>query len=274
MGILGHGGTGKTMLIEHVLHSVGKTSRLGKIAEGNTVCDYLEEEIQRQQTIAMKLAYLDWNGTRVHLIDHPGYADFLGEVAASVPVLDAVVIVVDATTGIQVGTDNAMQYADRYGAARAIFVNKLDRDHTDFHQTVALLQQAYGNRCVPLVIPTGQASGLKGCVNILTDQVTEHADEIEALRAGMTDVVAEVDDALLEKFLETGELSAEEFDEGLHKGIQQGKIIPIICGSVDKDVGIRELFECIVKSFPTPLERKVVGRNAAGEEVELQVSAD
>lgn len=274
VGILGHGGTGKTMLIEHVLHSVGKTNRLGKISEGNTVCDYLEEEIQRQQTIAMKLAYVDWNGTRVHMIDHPGYADFLGEVAASVPVLDAVVIVVDATTGIQVGTDNAMQYADRHGVARAIFVNKLDRDHTDFHQTVSILQQTYGNRCVPLVIPVGQAADLKACVNILTGQDGEHADEIEALRSGMTDVVAEVDDALLEKFLETGELSQEEFDEGLHKGIQQGKIIPIICGSVDKDVGVRELMDCVVKSFPTPLERKIVARNAAGQDVDLEVSPD
>ena len=102
VGIVGHGGTGKTMLIEHILHRTGVTTRMGSIAEGNTVGDYLEEEIERQQTITMKLMHVDWNGTRVHLVDHPGYADFLGEIAASAPLLDAMIIFVDATTGLPV----------------------------------------------------------------------------------------------------------------------------------------------------------------------------
>ncbi|MCC6488736.1 MAG: elongation factor G [Candidatus Hydrogenedentes bacterium] len=274
VGILGHGGTGKTMLIEHVLHAAGKTNRLGKIQDGNTVCDYLEEEIQRKQTISMKLAHLDWKGTRIHLVDHPGYADFLGEVAASVPVLDAVIIVVDATTGIQVGTDHAMRYANLHTTPRAIFINKLDRENADFDRVVEQLRSAYGTQCVPLVIPLGSGESLHGAVNILTGRSDELADEIDAIRSSIADVVAESDDALLEKYLETGELSPDEFDQGLHNGIRSGKIVPILGGSVEKEIGLTELLELISHSFPTPLERKVVATNGSGASVELKVSPD
>ncbi len=274
VGILGHGGTGKTMLIEHVLHAAGKTNRLGKIQDGNTVCDYLEEEIQRQQTISMKLTHLDWDGTRIHMVDHPGYADFLGEVAASVPVLDAVVIVVDATTGIQVGTDNARRFAVQHNTPRAFFINKLDRENADFHKVVEQLRSAYGHQCVPLVIPLGSGESLHGAINILTGNSDEIAGEIETTRSGIVDVVAESDDALLEKFLETGELSPEEFHQGLHNGIRAGKIVPIVGGSVEKEIGIREMMDLIAHAFPTPLERQVIGLNGTGGEVEVQVSPD
>ncbi|MDZ4859634.1 MAG: elongation factor G [Candidatus Hydrogenedentes bacterium] len=274
VGILGHGGTGKTTLIEHVLHAAGKTSRMGRVQDGNTVCDYLEEEIQRKQTISMKLAHADWDGIRIHMVDHPGYADFLGEVAASAPVLDNIIVMVDATTGMQVGTDNAMAFADRYETPRAIFVNKLDRENANFESVVEALRKTYGNRCVPLVIPIGQGESLKGAVNILTGDTTAVAGEVAELKSAMTDVVAESDDALLEKFLETGELTHEEFDQGLHNGIKSGKIVPIIAGSVDKDVGVRELLDVISHAFPTPFERTVFVRNGTGGDIELKISPD
>ncbi|MCP4638944.1 MAG: elongation factor G [bacterium] len=273
VGILGHGGTGKTMLIEHILHAAGKTNRLGKIEDGNTVGDYLEEEQGRQQTICMKMMSCDWNGSRVHLVDHPGYVDFIGEVAASMPVLDGVVIVVDATTGVQVGTDNAMKYADRYNVPRAIFVNKLDRENTDFDEVVASLQAIYGQQCVPVSIPVGESDALSAAVNILTGENADVADQIEEMKASMVDVVAESDDELLEKYLEEGELSPEEFTKGLQSGIQSGKIVPILAGSVSKEVGISELMEIISTSFPSPLARKVMAKND-DEDVEVEVSAD
>lgn len=274
VGILGHGGTGKTTLIEHVLHAAGKTNRLGRVQDGNTVCDYLEEEIARKQTISMKLTHVDWDGVRIHMVDHPGYADFLGEVAASVPVLDSVIVMVDATTGVQVGTDNAIAFADRNSTPRAIFVNKLDRDHTDFAERVDELRKTYGNQCVPLVLPIGKSGSLSGVVNILTGDTTQVASEVAELRTSIMDAVAESDDALLEKYLESGELSNEEFDEGLHNGIKSGKIVPILGGSVEKDIGVRELLDVIAHSFPTPLERKVVALNGTGAEIELTVSPD
>ena len=273
VGILGHGGTGKTMLIEHILHAAGKTSRIGTIAEGNTVGDYLEQEVERQQTISMKLMHVDWNGSRVHLVDHPGYVDFVGEVASSTPLLDGLIIVVDATTGAQVGTDIAMKYANGYNVPRAIFVNKLDRENTDFDQVVSGLQETYGPQCVPVIIPIGNSEGLTGVVNILTGQNDEIAGQIEELKAGMTDVVAESNDELLEKYLEEGELSPEEFSRGLQSGIQSGKIVPILAGSVSKETGIKELMDLVAASFPSPLDRKVVATED-GKEVEVQVSAD
>lgn len=274
VGLLGHGGAGKTMLIEHILFKAGKTSRIGKIADGNTAGDYLDEEKERQQTIALKLMHVEWQGSRIHLVDHPGYVDFIGEVAASAPLLDGLVIVVDATTGVQVGTDNAYKYAEKYQTPRAFFVNKLDREHADFDEVVSQLQKTYGMQCVPLVIPVGQSSELKGVVNILSGENAEIAEEIAEMKAAMVDVVAESDDQLLETYLETGELSPEQFNQGLQNGITAGRIVPIIAGSVEKDLGIEELLDIIARSFPSPLTRKVIAKDLEGADVEVAVSPD
>ncbi len=270
VGIVGHGGTGKTMLIEHALHAAGVTNRIGTIEAGNTVGDYLEDEIERHQTIAMKLMHCDWNGTRIHLVDHPGYVDFIGEVAATAPLVDGCIVVVDATTGIQVGTDNAMKYADVYSTPRAIFINKLDRENTDFDAVVEGIQAAYGSKCVPLVIPIGKADSFSGVVNILSGDNSDASEEIALLKSGMTDVVAEADDALLEKYLEVGELSEEDFHRGLTAGIQAGKIIPILAGSATKDLGIAELLDLIAKDFPSPLARTFSAQNGeAAKPIEI-----
>jgi len=274
VGMLGHGGAGKTMLIEHILLKAGKTNRLGKIADGNTVGDYLDEEKERQQTICMKVMTLDWKDSRVHLVDHPGYADFLGEVAASTPLLDGAVVVVDATTGVQVGTDNAMKYALQHNIPRAFFVNKLDRDNTDFDVVVRNIQENYGTHCVPLVIPVGKSDNLSAVVNILSGEHPDVADQIAALKSAMVDVVAESDDALLEQYLETEELTPEQFVQGLQQGITAGKIVPILAGSVEKDLGIDELMNLIAESFPSPLQRKVVAKGADDADVEVEVSPD
>ena len=274
VGILGHGGAGKTMLIEHILFKAGKTNRLGKIADGNTMGDYLDEEKERQQTICMKVMTVDWKGSRVHLVDHPGYADFLGEVAASTPLLDGVVVVVDATTGVQVGTDNAMKYALQHNTPRAFFVNKLDRDNTNFDEVVRNIQQNYGAHCVPLVIPVGKSANLSAVVNILSGEHPDVADQIAALKSEMVDVVAESDDALLEQYLETEELTPEQFAQGLQQGITSGKIVPILAGSVEKELGIDELMDLIAESFPSPLQRKVIAKGADGADVQVEVSPD
>jgi elongation factor G len=264
VGLLGHGGTGKTMLIEQLLHSAGETSRVGSIEESNTVGDYLKEEQERQQTINLKLMHCTWHGKRVHLIDHPGYADFVGEVAATAPILDGAVIVVDASTGIQVGTDRAMRYCDYDQTPRAIFVNKLDRENTSFQEVVDQLRDAYGSQCVPLVLPVGQSENMSGVVNILTGDASEAGGDAEEVRTTLTDAVAESDDELLEKYLEAGELSAEDFNQGLHNGIRAGKLVPILAGSVAKNLGISELMDIIADSFPTPVERTFTGKK--GEE--------
>lgn len=270
VGIVGHGGSGKTILIEHLLHSVGATNRIGSIEDGNTVGDYLEEEVQHQHTIAMKLVHLDWKGTRVHLVDHPGYADFIGEIAASAPLLDGLVVVVDAGTGPRVGTDNAMHYGDRYKIPRAIFVNKLDHENTNFDEVVADIQGTYGAQCVPLVVPIGAGADMSGVVNIVTGEHADLAETIEVLRSSLMDVVAESDDELVEKYLEEGELSAEDFETGLRKGIQAGTIVPIVAGSATKEIGLNELMDLVAELFPSPLDRQVVAHNGSNSTVEIR----
>jgi len=274
VGILGHGGSGKTMLIEHILHKAGRTSRIGKIEDGNTAGDYLDEEKERQQTICMKLMTVEWKGSRVHIVDHPGYVDFAGEIAASTPLLDGLVILVDATTGVQVGTDSAFKYAELHHTPRAFFVNKLDRENSSFDEAVEDIQKNYGLHCVPLVIPVGSASQLGGVVNIFSGENAAIADQIDTLRGRMKDVVAESDDALLEKYLEAGDLTPEEFNQGLQKGITSGKIVPILAGSVEKEIGIDELMDVIAHSFPSPLERHFVAKAPEGNDVEVKISPD
>ncbi|MBI2433887.1 MAG: elongation factor G, partial [Candidatus Hydrogenedentes bacterium] len=218
--------------------------------------------------------HLDWNGIQVHLIDHPGYADFIGEVAASTPLLDGLVIVVDAATGVQVGTDNAWKYAEQHQVPRAFFVNKLDREHTDFKKVVNTLRETYGKHCVPLVVPLGEGPNLQGVVNIFDEDTSGLAEEIAQLKQDIADVVAETDDAMLEKYLETGELTPEEFHSGLHDGITAGKIVPIIAGSVVKGFGMRRLLNVIADSFPGPSDRHVVAETASGEKTTVKISAD
>ncbi|MFM1918664.1 MAG: translation elongation factor [Candidatus Hydrogenedentota bacterium] len=273
-GILGDGSAGKTTLLEHVLYDAGVVNRLGSIAEGNTVGDYLQEEIEHHHTVTMKLAHVDWKGERIHLVDHPGYADFVGEIAASSAVLDGVVIVIDATAGPQAGADNAVKYASLHDVPRAFFVNKLDREHTDFDDVVRQLREVYGKQCVPLVVPVGKGQALERVVNIFDGDTAGVEAEIARIREEMSDAVAEADEDLLAKYLETGELSPEEFHRGLHLGITLGKIIPVLAGSAERDLGIRELLDLIADSFQSPAERHVIVHDGSGERVELPVSAE
>ena len=274
VGVVGHGGVGKTMLIEHVLHLAGVTSRVGTIEAGNTVSDYLEEETARKHSVTMKLTHLDWNGTRIHIVDHPGYVDFVGEIAASAPMLDGYIIVVDAATGPQVGTDNAWKFAEEFTIPRAFLVNKLDRDNVDFDEVVKKLRETYGHQCVPLVVPVGSGADLTSVVNIVSGDTSAIAEIAEELKEAIVEEVAGADDALLEKYLEDGELSQEDFNRGLQNGIQSGKIIPILAGSVAKECGLKELLDVIADAFPSPANRKVIAKNNAGEDVEVAVAPD
>ncbi len=274
VGIVGHGGCGKTMLIEHILHVTGKTNRIGSIESGNTVGDYLEEEIEHGHTVSMKLMHVDWDGGRIHLIDHPGYLDFVGEMASSSAILDAMVIVVDATSGPRAGTDAAMDYANKYNIPRAIFLTKLDHENIDYDASVAQIQAAYGAACIPLVIPDGTGTELSEVVNIITGSSDKLADTIESLKSAMVDTVAEADDELVEKYLEEGELSEEDFQRGLTTGIKNGTIVPIVAGSAIKEIGIEELLSLLLKDFPSPLARTIVASNGADSDIEVTPSPD
>ncbi|MBP8132171.1 MAG: elongation factor G [Candidatus Hydrogenedentes bacterium] len=269
VGIVGHSGAGKTSLVEQVLSDMGVTSRRGRIEDGNTVPDFLEEEVQHGHSIQLSPVHFEHDGMRIHLVDHPGYADFLGELAASAPVLDAMVIVVDASTGIQIGTDNAFRYAEKYHVPRAFFINKLEREHTDFDELVNMLRATYGTQVAPLVAPVGQAHEFSNVVNVLEADGLDETQQ--AMKLELMDAVAESNDALLEKYLDAGTLSPEELREGMRAGIAEGKLIPVIAGSADKDLGVRELIGLIATCFPSPLDRKVIAIDNNDKPVEVPV---
>lgn len=272
VALYGHSGAGKTSLMEHLLCRAGVTKRLGRIEDGTTVGDYLPEEIEHQHTLSLKLSHFDWHDKRIHLIDHPGYADFLGEVAATAPIIDGAIIVVDATTGPRVGTDYALRYCARYNIPHAIFVNKLDHDNADFDNVVHALQDAYGKECVPLVLPIGHGKALDRVEHLIDGEFGDIAESVDDVKNSMMDVVAESDDELVGKYLENGTLSHDDFEHGLQAGISSGHIVPIIAGSVDRDMGVEELMTLVSDEFPSPLDRHVVCKNGSTDEVDVEVS--
>ncbi|RJP74727.1 MAG: elongation factor G [Candidatus Abyssobacteria bacterium SURF_17] len=276
VGLVGHGGSGKTSLVEHILNKTGKTSRAGTIAAGNTVGDYLEEEVQRKFTISLKLTHTDFKKTRIYIVDNPGYADFVAEMVASLAVLDSAILLVDGFAGIEVGTISSWRYCDEYKLPRAVFVNKLDKEHSDFYRVLASLQEGFSGSFIPFTIPVGKQTGLKGVVSLWkTADAAQLPEEVSAefseYREKLVEAAADADDELTEKYLEEGTLSEEEIARGLKKGIAARTIVPVLCGAGEKGAGVEELLEFVVDCLPSPLDvptRKA--KNAKGEEVELK----
>ena len=276
LGFAGHGGTGKTSLVEHILNKTGKTSRLGTIDAGNTVGDYLEEEVARKFTISLKLMHSEWKKTAIYLVDNPGYADFVAEMAASLAVLDSALLIIDGAAGVQVGTITSWRYCEKNNLPRAIFINKLDKEHSDFYNALSSLQQSFGSNCIPFTLPVGKEAGFKGAVSLwkISDeaQVPEDARErFSEYREKLVEAAAETEDELTEKYLEEGTLSEEEIITGLRKGIVSRSIVPVLCGAGEAGTGVEELLDFIVDCLPSPLDmppREV--KNKSGEAVKIK----
>ncbi len=276
VGLVGHGGTGKTTLVEHILDKTGKTSRVGTIAAGNTVGDYLEEEVARKFTISLKLMHTDWKKTPIYIVDNPGYADFVAEMVASLSVLDSAILLVDGLAGIEVGTRSCWRYCEKYNLPRAIFINKLDKEHSDFYKVLASVQESFGSSCIPFTIPVGKEAGLTGVVSLWSTSEESQAPEearqnFAEYREKLVEAAAETDDELTEKYLEEGTLTEEEIASGLRRGIASGSIVPVVCGAGEKGIGVEQLLDFVVDCLPSPLDvpsRRA--KNKKGEEEELK----
>ena len=228
---LGHAQSGKTMLLESMLFFCKSTSRKGSIGDGTTVSDYGFDEIERKNSINLSLAFCDYRGSRFQIVDTPGYADFYGEVLSGVRAVDAGIIVVDATAGVEVGTERAWKVLEEQGVPCLIFINKIDKENADINKVLSDLKSTFSKSCVAI-------SSL------------EDPDLIEA--------VAESDDKLLEKYLEMIKLSQEEIKDGLTHAVHSRKLFPVISGSAIADQGIQDLFEDILQYLPNPEERPAV----------------
>jgi elongation factor G len=265
--VTGHGGCGKTSLIENLIYTCGANSRLGKVDNASSLCDYQDDEKRRKVTINSKLISLEHDGYSFSILDTPGYADFYCDTISSIRVSDCVLIVIDATAGIQVGTIKVWRECEKSNKPRAIYINKIDKDLADFSAIRAAITESFGSRCLPVHIPIGHGNSFAEIIDIISGTNAEKADdEARALiadsKTAIFDAIAETDDSLLEKYLAGEELSKEEVAHGLQAGIANGTIIPILCGSAEKSIGIHTLLEDICHYFPAPSDLgEVSGKN-------------
>src|SRR6267142_5454646 len=269
VAFVGHGGVGKTSLVEALLHACGATTRLGKVDDGTTTTDFDPDEIKRKISINTAVAYCDYKGHRVNFVDTPGYGDFISDARAGLSVVEAAVVVVDAVAGVQVQTEKVWKFASEFELSRAIVVNRLDRERSDFFRTLESLGRRLKGRIVPVHIPVGEESGFRGYVDLVTQRATvfadgkpseqavpaEAAERAKEWREKLVEAAAETDDDLLTKYLEEGSLDEAEMLKALRTGITQGKIVPVLCAAATKGIGSHALLDLIVHEFPSPIDR-------------------
>lgn len=259
IAVVGHGGCGKTMTCEAMLHFAGATGRLGTIESGTTASDYLPEEKERFVSISASALHFEHEGNLVFLMDTPGYADFFGDVVCCLRACDAALIVVDATSGIEVGTAKVWALLKQAGIPCVLFVNKLDKENSDFFAVADSLTEVFGAKCIPVLLPKGKESSFSGVVNLLDAEAVESLQGEESARAAslrvkLIETAAESDDSLLEKYLEGEELSREEILGGLRAAVKGRKLVPVLCGSAEKEVGVAEMVQIIESLLPSPAQ--------------------
>lgn len=257
--LVSHSGAGKTSLAEALLFDAKMTTRLGKIAEGNTVSDYNSDEIERKISINSKLLHAIWKNTKIHLLDTPGYADFVGEVIASLSAADCAILLIEAVHGIEVGTERVWQFLEERRIPRLIFINKLDKENASFERTLSAIRERLGRQCVALQYPMGQEASFKETANVLSKEALAKLGQpdkakAEKLKEELLDAVVETDDVLTEKYLEGAELSAEEITKALKAACLSAKIIPVLCGSALQNVSIQFLLDAIIDFLPSPAD--------------------
>ncbi|NLG83355.1 MAG: elongation factor G [Firmicutes bacterium] len=282
LALAGHGGSGKTSLAEAMLFVAKATDRLGRVDDGTSVMDYDPEEIKRKISLNAAVAPLEYRDHKINLLDTPGFFDFVGEVKGALRVADAVVIVVCAVSGVEVGVEKSWSYADEYGLPRAFFINKMDRENANFHKVLQDLRNQFGQKVIPLQVPMGSAESFRGIVDVVRGKAVvgpagkEKTEEIppdlagvvEEYRMWAVEAAAEAEDELTTKYLEGEALSEEEILRGLRLAFAGGKIVPVFCGSAAKLIGVEPLLGAAIDLFPSPLAQgQVVGNSPSGEEI-------
>ncbi|MFH1664777.1 MAG: elongation factor G [Candidatus Omnitrophota bacterium] len=273
---LSHSGAGKTTLVENLLLKGGAISKKGTVDAGTTVSDYNDDEKERKTSINLSVSFYEKDGVKVNLLDAPGYPDYIGEISAGISAADAAVFLVDATGGIQVGTAKFWKMAQAAGLPGMIVINKMDKDNANFDKVLENIREKFGKNCVALCYPNGSAAAFSGMADLLTKEGMdklqgEAKDNADRISDAMTEGVAESDDALLEKYLESGALSPEDLRKAFRAGVSTGKIIPVIPASVEKGIGIDEIMAVIRDYMPSPEDRGDVEAEKEGETEAVRV---
>ena len=293
VALIGHGDSGKTTVASAMLYSAGAVNRLGRVDDGNTVTDYDEDEISRQITINSVVAHCEWGSTKINIIDTPGYPAFILDAKSSLMGADSALLVVDSTSGVEVQSEKAWEFAEEHRLARAVVFNKLDRDLASFERSLESVHKSFGRTVVPVQIPLGEEASFRGIIDLIGEkayvyeldgsgnfQETAIPDELQAeaerRREELIEMVAESDDDLMEKYFEEGTLTQSELVQGLRSFFVDQSIVPAFCVSAGKNAGVKQLMDAMVDLFPNPLERAPVPGLTAGSEeaAELSISAD
>ncbi len=288
VALVGHGGSGKTTLAEALLHTAGAITRVGRVEDGTTVCDFDPEEQAHHMSMSLAVAPLEWKGRKINLIDTPGYADFVADVHAALRVADLAVFVVSAVEGVEVQTEAAWRMAAQLGVPRMFFVNKLDRERASFERTLDALRERFGAGVAPLELPIGVESAFEGVADLLTDTAWtyrdgeaergEIPDDMEALEHQVHDNLVEgivvADDDLLVGYLDGEVPSVEQLEHTLAVGVDDATVFPVVCGSALRDVAIDRLADFICEIGPSPLDRPPVEVVAGDRLVEVEADPD
>ncbi|MFA5864247.1 MAG: elongation factor G [Phycisphaerae bacterium] len=274
--LIGHGSTGKTTLVESLLHKTGVIPRTGTVEQGNTVCDFDELEKERKHSIDSAAVWFDYKGTRIDLIDTPGYPDFIGQALTGLLGVETAFVVVSAVTGIEVNTRKMFAAAGDYGLARVIVINKIDHENIDLASVVNTLQETFGKNVLPLNLPANGGKTVVNCLAAASGTATDFGD-VEEAKIALMEAVVESDETMMERYLGGETIGEAELASALKKAMVAGAVVPIIFTSARTDAGIPELLDLIVNICPSPaegLKRKLTigeGENAKEEMIEPKV---
>jgi len=268
IAFVGHGGVGKTSLVEAILFAAGATTRIGRVDDGTTTTDFDPDEIKRKISLNTSVAFCDYKGHRLNLVDTPGYGDFVADARAGLRVVSAAVVVVDAVAGVQVQTEKVWKFANDYALPRVVVINRLDRERADFFRTLESLQKRLKSRLAPFQVPVGSESGFTGVVDLIAmkalltadgklkeaDIPGEAMETAKSYREKLAEAAAETDDDLLAKYLEEGSIGETEMLEALRKAVFQSTVVPVLAASATRGIGVQPLLDLILKEFPSPAD--------------------
>ena len=294
VAVVGHGQSGKTSLVDALAFVAGTSKRHGSVKDGTSLTDYTPDEIERKYSISLSVAYAEWMDTKINLIDAPGYLDFLGDAIAASSAADAALVVLSSTAGVEVGTEQAWQYAETRGIPRLCFVSLMDKEHADFEKVYQDIKTNLSAKVLPVEIPVGVGPDFKGIINLLTKKCqiyrpgtkTGEYDEqdvpanmqepFDRYEQDLIETIATTDDALLERYLGGEQIGHDELIKAMHAGVARGEIFPLLCGAGELTYGTRALLTEIVELMPAPAERPPVQGETWGEAkpVELPCTDD
>jgi elongation factor G len=283
IALVSHGGAGKTMLAESLLHFSGATTRLGSVEDGTTVSDHDEEEIRRKISIYTSVLPVEHRNFKVNVLDAPGYTDFVGEVISALSVSDGAIVLVDSVAGVEVGTEIAWRYADDFSLPRFVVINRLDRDNANFAKALSTVEEFSDTRLIKVQLPVGEKQDFKGVVDLISMKAylgdgktaseipAEMKDEAETAFIELVEAAAEGEDALLEKYLDSGSLTDEELLRGLKKVILSGDFVPVFCTAGGREIGIAPLLNAMIDLMPSPAD--IPARKAQGKGGDEELTA-